>query len=69
MAWELKYPNYAVATVMGKNVKVFCNKFSGTTIEVGEEVSKAVWEGKELCVTLKSGKVKKYSSKFDFVIV
>lgn len=68
MAWEPKYPKYGVARVEGKNVKVLCNKFSGTTVEVGEEISKAVWEGKDLCVTLKNGQVKKYSSKFDFVI-
>lgn len=67
MAWESKYPKYGVAKIEGKNVKVYCNKFSGTTIEIGEEISSAVWEGKELCVTLKNGKVTRYSSKFDFV--
>lgn len=69
MAWEPKYPNYGVVEIKGKNVKVYCNRYGATTLEVGEEISKAIWEGKVLCVTLKSGQVKKYSSKFDFVIV
>ena len=66
MAWETKYPKYGKAEVKGKNVRALCNKFNGTTIEVGEEVTKAVWEGSNLCITLKNGQVRKYSSKFDF---
>lgn len=69
MAWEPKYPNYGIVKIEGKNVRVYCTKYIATTLEVGEEVSKAVWEGKELRVTLINGQVKKYSSKFDFVIV
>lgn len=69
MAWEIKYPTYRKVEIIGKNVRVYCNRYGATTVEVGEEVSKAVWEGKELCVTLKNGKVKRYSSKFDFVTV
>lgn len=69
MAWEPKYPNYGVVEIQGKKLRLFCSKFIATSLEVGEEVSKAVWEGNELRVTLKNGQVKKYSSKFDFIIV
>ncbi len=67
MAWEAKYPKYGTMEIKGKNVRLFSGKTTATTLEVGEEVASAVWEGLDLKVTLKNGKVRKYSNKFDFV--
>lgn len=67
MAWEAKYPKYGAMEINGKKVRLFSGKSTATTLEVDELVEKAVWEGLDLKVTLKNGKVRKYSNKFDFV--
>ena len=63
MPWELKYSNLGIAKIDGYNVKVFsdCNNY--ITIGLGEDVTKAVWAGEELDITLKSGKVRRYKDR------
>lgn len=67
MAWEAKYPKYGKMELKGKAIRLFSGKNTATTLELDEVAEKAVWEGLDLKVTLKNGKVRKYSNKFDFV--
>jgi hypothetical protein len=61
MAWDSKFFNFGVVKIDGKNVKVHSDSSSYRTISVGEEVVNANWAGGELNITLKSGKVRRYS--------
>jgi hypothetical protein len=63
MPWESKYLNLGIAIIDGTNVKVFCDGNNYITIGLGEDVTKAVWSGEELNITLKSGKIRRYRDR------
>ena len=66
MAWDSKYPNFGVLKLDGRNVKVYCSQSSYVTVGVGVDVTNANWAGGELNVSLKDGKVRRYSSQSSY---
>jgi hypothetical protein len=66
MAWDSKFFNFGVLKIEGKTVKVYSDKYSYTTISVGEDITNANWAGGELNISLKNGKVRRYSDKYSY---
>ena len=45
MPWDLKYSNFGIAIINGKNVKVFSGADKYFTIGLGEEIADALLVG------------------------
>ena len=69
MPWDLKYSNFGIAKIDGKNVKVFSSPNDYFTIGLGEEVADALWVGDELNVTLKNGEVRRYKDRYNYTTI
>jgi hypothetical protein len=69
MPWDLKYSNFGIAIIDGKNVKVFSGADNYFTIGLGEEVVDALWVGDELNVTLKNGEVRLYKDRYNYTTI
>ena len=69
MPWDLKYSNFGIAIIDGKNVKVFSGADNYFTIGLGEEIADALWVGDELNVTLKNGEVRRYKDKYNYTTI
>ena len=69
MPWDLKYSNFGIAKIDGKNVKVFSGADNYFTIGLGEEVVDALWVGDELNVTLKNGEVRLYKDRYNYTTI
>ena len=69
MPWDLKYSNFGIVKIDGKNVKVFSDPNNYITIGSGEEVADALWVGGELNVTLKNGTVRRYKDKYNYTTI
>ncbi|TRZ65915.1 hypothetical protein D4R20_01350 [bacterium] len=69
MPWDLKYSNFGIAIIDGKNVKVFSGADNYFTIGLGEEIADALWVGDELNVTLKNGEVRRYNDKYNYTTI
>lgn len=69
MGWDSKFVNFGVVTIAGKNVKVFSDKYSSTTISVGKEITNVSWAGGEIKVYLSNGKVQRYKDRTSYVTV
>jgi hypothetical protein len=69
MPWDLKYSNFGIAKIDGKNVKVFSSADNYLTLGLGEEVTNALWSGIELNITLKSGKVRRYIDRNNYTTI
>jgi len=69
MPWDLKYPNFGIAIIDEKSVKVFSGADNYFTIGLGEEVANALWVGDELNITLKSGKVRHYTDRNHYITI
>ncbi len=69
MSWDSKYPNFDIVTIEGKNVKVYSDLSHSTTIGLDEEVSNAEWDGGELNITLRSGKVRRYMDRVSYITI
>ncbi|MFZ4705380.1 MAG: hypothetical protein ACOYMF_05170 [Bacteroidales bacterium] len=61
MSFDQRFINYGVIKIEGKNVKLYKDSTTYSTININEEVSNAVWAGSFLNVSLKNGKVRRYS--------
>jgi hypothetical protein len=66
MAWDSKYPNFGVVKIDGKKVKVYCDTSQYKIVDLPEEVTSANWAGGELNVTMRSGKVRRYSDNSQY---
>jgi hypothetical protein len=69
MPWDLKYSNFGIAKIDGKNVKVFSGADNYFTLGLDEEVTNALWSGIELNITLKSGKVRRYIDRNNYTTI
>ena len=69
MPWDLKYSNFGIAIIDGKNVKVFSGADKYFTIGLGEEGTNALWTNEELNITLKSGKVRHYTDRNHYLTI
>ena len=69
MPWDLKYSNFGIAIIDGKNVKVFSGADNFFTIGLGEEIADALWVGDELNVTLKNGEVRRYKDRYNYTTI
>ena len=69
MPWDLKYSNFGIAIINGKNVKVFSGADNYFTIGLGEEVADALWTNDELNVTLKNGEVRRYKDRYNYTTI
>jgi hypothetical protein len=69
MPWDLKYSNFGIVKIDGKNVKVFSGPDSYFTIGLDEQVTNALWTGIELNITLKSGKVRRYIDRNHYTTI
>ena len=69
MAWDSKYSDYGIVKIDGKNVKVFSDPNDYITIGLGEEVAHVFWAGSELNITLKNGKLRRYSDRNYYITI
>lgn len=66
MSWSNDQKNYGVLKIDGRNVKIYSNQSSYSTINVGEDITDVRWSGDYILVTLRSGKVRRYSSQSSY---
>jgi hypothetical protein len=59
----VNYQKFGVLKIEGKQVKMYSSQNSFGSINVGEEISDARWNGDKLMVSLKNGKVRLYTSQ------
>jgi len=69
MPWDLKYSNFGIAIIDGKNVKIFSGADKYFTIGFGEEIADVLWVGDELNITLKSGEVRRYKDRNNYTTI
>ena len=61
MSFDQRFISYGVIKIEGRNVKLYKDSSTYITVNINEEVSNAVWAGCFLNVSLKNGKVRRYS--------
>ena len=62
MSWSKSHRALGVFKVEGKSIKIYGTPSSYSTLNVGEEINRADWNGDNLQVSLKNGKVRIYKS-------
>jgi len=69
MPWDSKYSDYGILKIEGKNVKVYSDQSDYITIGLVDEVADAIWVDGELNITLKNGKVRRYSDRNYYITI
>jgi hypothetical protein len=71
MSWDKKFVDFGVVKIdsIFNIVKVYRKENICIRISVGEPITKAIWIGSELNITLSNGKVRRYSDQNNHVSV
>lgn len=69
MAFTVEQKNFGIIKVEGRTVKVYSSNSSYANIIVSEDVSDARWNGNEILLYMKNGKVRRYSSLSTYVSI
>jgi hypothetical protein len=69
MPWDTKYSNYGVIKTGKNNVKVYSERNNFITIALSEDIASALWAGGELNITLKTGKVRRYKDRMNYLTI
>ena len=66
MSFSNEQRNFGVLKIDGRNVKIYSTQTSYSTINVGYDISDVRWSGDSILVTLKDGKVRRYTSQTSY---
>lgn len=69
MAFDSRFIEYGVVKIEGEKVKLYSTSSNHIYINVGKEVTNAVWAGSTLNVYLADGKVRRYTSSSNYTII
>ena len=69
MSWSPSQRHFGVYKVEGKSIKIYGTPTSYTTLNVGEEISRVDWNGDNLQVLLKNGKVRIYKPNGSYTFI
>lgn len=69
MAFDSRFIDYGVIKIEGEKVKLYSTSSNHISINIGKEVTNAVWAGSSLNVYLSSGKVRRYTSSSNYTTI
>jgi hypothetical protein len=69
MAFDSRFISYGVIKIEGEKVKLYSTSSNHIHINIGSDVTNAVWAGDVLNVYLSSGKVRRYTSPSSYTTV
>lgn len=69
MAFSSAQQNFGILKVDGRNVRIYTTNSSYTLITVGKDIQDARWNGNEILVYLRDGKVRRYTSSSSYTTI